>query len=94
MKFKANKSKFIHELLKMDSSTSPPRVNAENAIMKSPVIAPIPTKKVENQAVLRVTELFKAFFIISRLIGPSGAARVTPKDAVTIQILKNSKMFN
>ena len=53
-------------------------VKTENATKKSPVIAPIPINSVEIQAIFGVTEESYDCLIISRLIGPRGAARVTP----------------
>ena len=65
-------------------------VNTENATKKSPVIAPIPINKVENHAILGVTDESNDCLIISRLIGPRGAAKVTPKVATTSHTPKMS----
>jgi hypothetical protein len=85
-KFTAKRRIFTIGILNKESRTSPPMVSTEKATIKSPDIAPIPINRVENQAILGATDESNDCLIISRLIGPRGAAKVTPRVATMSHI--------
>ena len=52
----------------------------------------MPISRAELQAIFRATDMLRECLIISRFIGPNGAAKVIPKEAVINHIPKISKI--